>query len=202
MFKAIFKISKECIDVTDQVIHTPFINCYMLHSAHLFINGIIYEQDIDFVFDKHLTKWIGSFKIEENDSITLELNYFYIRNEDYRILDYITETDKGYSNIELTNKIISKHYTEGQFSLDNGLYKNSALNFGTVLEGILNKSMANTTLNDLINSYTGVVNKDLMHFIRTMRNRVHPNKLVDTEDICRNEAIDVRNKLEIILKQI
>lgn len=202
MFKAIFKISEECIDIGNQEIHTPFINCYTIHSAYMFVNGIVYEQDVDFEFENHLTKWKGSFEIESRDSIILELNYFYIRNEDYRILNCITEGDAEYSQIELTNKIISKHYTEGQFSLDNGLYKNSALNFGTVLEGILNKSMTNTTLNELIVKYRGSVDKNLMHSIRVLRNKVHPNKLIETEDITRKEAIDARYNLEIILKNI
>lgn len=202
MFKAIFKIPKECIDVKNQEIHTPFINCYIIHSAYMFINGIVYEEVEDFEFEKHLTKWKGSFEIEVNDSITLELNYFYIRNEDYRILNCITEGDVEYSEIELTNKIISKHYAEGQFSLDNGLYKNSVLNFGTVLEGILNKSMANTTLNELIVNYTGSIDKNLMHSIRVLRNKVHPNKLIKTEDISRKEAVQIRNNLEIILKEV
>lgn len=202
MYKAIFKISIECIDFSKQVIFTPFINCYIIHSAYMIVNGVIYEENVDFKFENHLTKMIEGNELEDGDHIIIELNYFYMRNEDNQILSFLINDKKGYTHIDLTNEIVSKHYVEGQFSLDNGLYKNAALNFGTVLEGLLNKRLENTTLNSLIEKDIDNDDKERMHSIRLLRNKVHPNRLIETEDICRKEAIEARNNLEIILKKM
>lgn len=202
MYKAIFKISFECIDLLKQEIFTPFINCYNIHSAYMIVNGAIYEEDVVFKLDNHLTKMIGQNELEDGDHIIMELNYFYMRNEDKQILSFLISEEGEYSDVVLTNEIASKHYVEGQFSLDNGLYKNAALNFGTVLEGLLNKRLESTTLNSLIEDFTNHEDRELMHFIRLLRNKVHPNRLMNTEDITRREATEARNNLEIILKKM
>jgi hypothetical protein len=198
MFKAIFKIGKKCIDTTSQEIFTPFINCYHLHSVTISINGVTYEEDNDFHFIGYKTKWTGAFSLEVADTLIFEINYFYIRPDDEKILNFLI--DNSYSDNTKSNQIISKHYTEGQFSLDNGLYKNAALNFGTTLEALLNKALTNQDLNDLINNYNGNADKSAMHFIRQLRNKVHPNRISLTQDITRQEAIIARNHLEEILK--
>jgi hypothetical protein len=82
------------------------------------------------------------------------------------------------------------------------LYKNAVLNFGTTLEGLLNKSLTNKKLNDLIIQYEGSADKDHMHFIRRLRNKVHPNQISLSEDITRKEAVEARNKLETIIREI
>ena len=86
--------------------------------------------------------------------------------------------------------------------MDNGLYKNAVLNFGTTLEGLLNKELQRIDLNDLINYYIGTANKDDMHYIRQLRNKVHPNQINAPQDISAKEAVEARNKLEKILKMI
>lgn len=204
MYKSIFKISFQCIDFSKQEIHTPFINCYIIHSAYMIVNGVIYEENVVFKFENHFTKMLEGNKLEDGDHIIIELNYFYMRNEDKQILNFLISEERGYSHMDLTNGIVSKHYVEGQFSLDNGLYKNAALNFGTVLEGLLNKRLGDTPLNSFIEDYIDDDNdnKERMHSIRLLRNRVHPNRLIETEDISRKEAIEARNNLEIILKKM
>ncbi|KIC61325.1 hypothetical protein [Chryseobacterium taiwanense] len=199
MYKAIFKISNHCIDVPAQEIFTPFINCYHLHSSTIFVNGVSYEEDESYEFDQYRTKWKGPFELQNDYDIIIELNYFYMR-PDAKVLNFII--DSTYTNPDKSSEITSKHYIEGQFSLDNGLYKNAALNFGTALEALLNKDLSTTPLFNLINSYTGSADKTKMHFVRELRNKVHPNKIAETEEITRKQAIIARNTLEIILKTL
>lgn len=201
MYKAVFKIQPECIDPVNQEIFTPFINCYQIHSVMLNIGGLIQEQDIDFEIDEHKTKWLGNiFGIHSEDSILFDINYFYIKPENVEVLGFLI--NETYSNPLKTKEIISRHYIDGQFSLDNGLYKNAALNFGTVLEGLLNKTLSNKKLEKLIDDYSGTADKEAMHFIRNIRNKVHPNRISNTEDVSRLEAIQARDKLEIIINEI
>jgi|JFJP01.1.fsa_nt_gi hypothetical protein len=200
MYKAIYKIQSDTIDKATQEIFTPFIDCYHIHSVSIYINGIAYEQDVDFVFIKHKTKCFCGFQIEKTDTIICDINYFYIQPNNIDVLGFIVDT--SFTNAAKSKEIISKHYIEGQFSLDNGLYKNAVLNFGTTLEGILNKSLTKKDLEYLINNYVGNANQDSMHFIRKLRNKVHPNRISATADISRQEAVEARNKLEIILNSI
>lgn len=200
MYKALYKIQNDCVNETTQEIFTPFINCYQIHSVTVYINGLALEQDIEFNFIDYKTKCTCGYSIGTRDSIIFEINYFYIRPDDIDVLGFLV--DHTFSNQTKSKEIISKHYIEGQFSLDNGLYKNAVINFGITLEGILNKNLANTKLNNLINNYSGISDKDDMHFIRQLRNKVHPNQINLTQDITRKEAVEVRNKLETIMKNI
>lgn len=154
MYKGIFKVTGNLIDEANKELFTPFVNCYHLHSATISFNGISYEEDIDFSFIGNKTKWNADFNIESTDIFNFEINYFYIKPDNINILDFLV--DGTYVNPAKTKEIISKHYIEGQFSLDNGLYKNAVLNFGTALEGILNKSLTSKKLDKLINDYTGI----------------------------------------------
>jgi hypothetical protein len=146
------------------------------------------------------TKWSGGFQIDQSDSIVFDVNYFYIKPMNTEVLGFLI--DGTYSNQTKTKGIISKHYIEGQFSLDNGLYKNAVLNFGTTLEGLLNKQLNNTTLKHLIDGYSGAADKVDMHLLRKLRNKVHPNQISNSQDISRMEAINARNILELILKKL
>lgn len=200
MYKSIFKLQSDCIDIANQKLFTPFINCYELHSSRLNVNGVSYEEGIDYSFSNEWTNWIGGFSLDISDSILFDIDYFYIRKHDIDVLSFLV--DATYANQMTTKEIVSKHYVEGQFSLDNGLYKNAVLNFGTVLEGLLNKSLTNTTLANLISSYSGGASTSDMTTIRQFRNKVHPNQISLTQDITRTEAVDARNNLERILKNL
>ena len=110
MYKAIYKIQPCCLDEEDQTIFSPFINCYYLHSATIYVNGVSYEEDVDFVFEKHKTRWIGSLPLSskngDNDTIIFELNYFYMR-PDYQVLEFLV--DSSFGDQDSSQKIISKH---------------------------------------------------------------------------------------------
>lgn len=199
MYKAIYKIQTECLDSENNKIFTPFINCYQIHSVIIYVNGLAQEMDIDFYINNHETIWSEDY-FENDWSLIFEINYFYIKPDNIEIFSFLI--DNSFSDQTKSKEIISKHYIEGQFSLDNGLYKNAVLNFGTTLEGLLNKSLTNRKLNNLINQYEGSANKDDMHFIRRLRNKVHPNQISLSEDITRKEAVEARNKLETIIRKI
>jgi len=199
MYKAIYKIQTECLDGVRKTIFTPFIKCYHIHSVIIYANGLAQEMDVDFYFDNYKTIWFEEY-FENNWSMIFDINYFYMRPDDIEVLGFLV--DSSFTNQIKSKEIISKHYIEGQFSMDNGLYKNAVLNFGTTLEGILNKELRRMDLNDLIESYCGSADKSDMHFIRQLRNKVHPNQISATEDISFKEAVQARNKLEKILKLI
>jgi hypothetical protein len=200
MFKSIFKVTGSLIDVANQEFFTPFVNCYYLHSVIVSFNGVSYEEDNDFYFIGHKTKWTGAFVLVDTDVLIFDLNYFYIKPDNLNVLSFIV--DATYADPNKSNEIISKHYIEGQFSLDNSLYKNAVLNFGTTLEGILNKPLANQDLNDLIDNYPGTADKAKMHSLRQLRNKVHPNRISTTQDVTRKEAIEARQNLELIIRHI
>ena len=199
MYKAIYKIQTECLDGVSKTIFTPFIKCYHIHSVIIYANGIAQEMDVDFYFDNYKTIWFEQY-FENNWSMIFDINYFYMRPDDIEVLSFLV--DSSFINQIKSKEIISKHYIEGQFSMDNGLYKNAVLNFGTTLEGILNKDLRRMDLNDLIESFCGSADKNDMHFIRQLRNKVHPNQISATQDISVKEAVEARNKLEKILKLI
>jgi hypothetical protein len=195
MYKAIYRIQPECINEKENKIFTPFLNCYELHSVFVNSDGHIeniFHWEGNFSYIKRLYIHDSSF------NLTFDINYFYIRLNHTPIFESII--DSNYKDKENSKSIASKHYIEGQFSLDNGLYKNAVMNFGTTLECLLNKRLDNSKFEKLINQYQGLASKEDMHYIRELRNKVHPNRIKDFQDITQSEAVDARNKLEVILK--
>jgi hypothetical protein len=55
MYKAIYKINKESLDVVNKKIFTPFIKCYHIHSITIYVNGIAYEEGMDFQLSNYET---------------------------------------------------------------------------------------------------------------------------------------------------
>lgn len=192
MYKAVFKIQSECIDVAQQQIFAPFVRCYYIHNIVLLVNGIAYEESIDFELDGFLIKWNGDFSLATNESIVCQIDYHYMKPDEENALDFIV--DSTYTDPDKTNSIISKHYVRGQFSLDNGLYNNAVSNFGTTLEGILNKKFSSQGLNLLIDK-----KNTSMVFLKKQRNKVHPNRISEEGEVARKEAIEARIQLEKII---
>lgn len=195
MYKAIYRIQPECIDEKENVIFTPFLNCYELHSVFVNFGGLQEDEILlngNYTFIQTFYKGYNGFKI------TFDINYFYMNLTNRTMFDSII--DSSFKDPKNSRLIASKHYTEGQFSLDNGLYKNAVMNFGTALECLLNKRLDNSKFEKLIESYNGQASKEDMHLIRELRNKVHPNRIKDFQDITHREAIEARNKLEVILK--
>ncbi|OIN59966.1 hypothetical protein [Arsenicibacter rosenii] len=205
MYKAIYKVQDQNIDSANNRLFTPFVNCYIIHSAILYVNGVAGEQDVDFVFNGNYTETKLGYDLSDDDSFILDINYFYIK-ENTNMFDFLIQN--SFSNKVKSNEIVSKHYINGQFSLDNGLYKNAVMNFGTVLEGLLNEGLSKATLATLIKNYSvtsskkGSADKADMDFIRNLRNKVHANTISATQDVSRQEAIEARNKLELILNKL
>ena len=200
MYKAVFNIQSGCISHSRQEIFTPFINCYDVHSVTIHVNGQVHQEERSFKLNGEKTVWFGGFTIDGNDSVVFDINYFYIRPENVEALGFVI--NGSYIDQSKSKEIVSKHYIDGQFSLDNGLYKNAVMNFGTVLEGLLNTELNSTKLVRLINGYSGDANKDAMHWIRKLRNKVHPNMISETEDVSRTDAVAARDHLELILRTI
>jgi len=197
MYKAVYKIQHDCIVQGENRIFTPFLNCYELHSV--FVNfGGLFEDEID--FRENYTFIKRFYKSADGYRITFDINYFYMNLNNTKMFDSIIDSSFKYP--KNSRLIASKHYTEGQFSLDNGLYKNAVMNFGTALECLLNKRLDNSKFDNLIESYNGQASKEDMHLIRELRNKVHPNRIKDFQDITQREAVEARNKLEIILKNL
>jgi divalent metal cation (Fe/Co/Zn/Cd) transporter len=74
------------------------------------------------------------------------------------------------------------------------------MNFWTVLEWLLNKKLSTDSLDILINeSWFSQDIKNKMNDIKNLRNRVHPNRIADNWEITKEEALKVKNYLEIIL---
>ncbi len=193
MYKAVFKIQSDCISEIKQEIFTPFVRCYYIHSIVLIVNGMACEEGVDFEIDGFLIKWEGDFSLEKSYSIVCEIDYFYMKPDEDRALDFVV--DSTYADNDKTNTIISKHYIRGQFSLDNGLYNNAVSNFGTALEGILNKKLEKKTLGQLVDK------SEPMIFIKNIRDKIHPGRISVDGEITRKEAIQVRDCLEKILMQ-
>jgi len=198
MYKAKYKIQKELIDNSKNRIYTPFLQCYYLHSVTFFYNGISHDLFNEFDISHPYITLKGPFDFGDNDSLVFEVNYHYM-HKDAQIFDHII--DNTYSDETKSNSIASKHYIEAQFSLDNGLYKNAVLNLGTSLETLLNKTLTNQNLQNLIDNHSGAADKKLMHDLRQLRNRVHPNRIVETQDVDIVEALKVREDFELILKK-
>ena len=160
MYKANFKIQSECLNKDTNKIFVPFVNCYYIHSITLLVNGSSnYEYDNFDVIDNYL--YIEDYILDGQDDFRIEINYFYIKKDNYKIFDFMI--DKSYDSENL--KIISKHYIEWQFSLDNWLYKNAVLNFGTVIEWLLNKNLEYKYLDDLIKDSQSIRDLKQLGFI-------------------------------------
>jgi hypothetical protein len=193
MYKAIYRIQSECIDPKENKIFTPFMNCYELHSVFVNINGLIED---DTRIEGNYTFLNMPYPIDREWKTTFDINYFYMNLNNTNIFDCLI--DSKYKYPLNSKKIAAKHYVEGQFSLDNGLYKNAILNFGTTLECLLNKALDRSELADLIKEYDGFASKEDMDKIRVLRNKVHPNRIKDMHEINQSDAIQVRNMLEVL----
>ena len=103
-------------------------------------------------------------------------------------------------------EIFVKHYINGVFAFDSGLYKQAVLNFGTVLEVILNTELNNINLggrNGLIATTTIATGfTGNMTFIRECRNKVHANQIADLGDISRLESRKCHMDLDEILTEL
>jgi hypothetical protein len=151
--------------------------------------------------------------LDAQDKITIEINYHYknspydpvCRNLALRVIQASWFSDPRAPSESIEKKrqeIFIKHYIDAQFSLDNGLFKESVLNFGTALEVLLNRDLLDRPrFHDRIDKCSGLsMFKDEMHTIQKYRNRVHPSQLKGFSDVVRHEAQECRQIMERILR--
>jgi hypothetical protein len=206
MYTTRFSFSESSIDPKNQRLFAPFCGALNIHTIELNINGVIGDG---FFVIQH--PWIVidqaklGYPVENTDNISVRIEYFY-KSANIAVLDFLVTNEYPSATRTKTVEIISKHYIDGFFALDNGLYKEAVLNFGTVLEGILNHTLKFKKLNELIKQEKSVNTpsahpvKALMLEIKDLRNRVHPEQISAFGDVSREEAQKAKyNIQEIIL---
>jgi len=213
MFKSRQKLSSQLINEEKQKIFTPYILSYSIHSIVVSVCGKTEEEGIAFCFTDGEIKWHSEvgYPIDADDSLTIEVNYFY--KSSYRDLlsfasniqqkldtDFSPEENKSIQRTE----IFCKHYIDAQFALDNGLYKESVVNFGTAFEAMLNRNLSNSfTLRKSITQLDkNLYPVDELNFINDCRNKVHPNNIADFQDISREDAKRCRTGVELFLQSL
>ena len=94
-----------------------------LHTVKIVINGVFYLRGFHcehpwIYFDEALL----GFPIGEDDEIYIEGHYFY-KTDAINLWDSVVDASYPQASSNDTKRILSRHYIDGHFSLDNGLYK-------------------------------------------------------------------------------
>lgn len=194
-----FKLSPASIDALNCRVFAPILGAVQRHIVVVEINGL--PEDTDFYLQPpwlELDRSKLGFDLEPSDKLSLHVEYFYKADAPY-LFGFLT----GHTADDHRTEIISKHYIDGHFSFDNGLYKEAVLNFGTVLEAVLNVNFTKANLVDLIKTEScAATNKDVrdhMHLIRKLRNKVHPREISKTADVGPHDAAQARLALQEII---
>lgn len=202
MYKAIYQIQKDCI--LENKIFVPFYKCYQIHNYRLSLNGQILQWNTDWIiYSSGFIDLNLSYKTTSDWSIIVDIDYFY-KSQIHTIFPSILNKNKIlFENNTIQQKrfeIISQHYVDGQFSLDNWLYKEAVQNFATVVEVLLNPKLDDSQmLHKRITNFWDQTIKLSMNYIRVIRNKIHPNKLLQSNICTQQEATKCRNELEKIL---
>jgi len=196
----------------EQKIFVPFLAVYELHIVTLQTEAL-FTLPSEYKIESPFIIWSGNPKLDENDKLILYVDYFYKKSPSDPILqkmgDIIIEKFRS-TCTEQNNKrkdIILKHWTNGLFAFDNGLYKEAVLNYGTIIEAILNTNLTRTSLRNLIDNIQAdnILSsfKEKMHNVRVARNRVHANELAKLDDdIDSSEAYRCRKVIDEIISVI
>jgi len=173
----------------------------IIHTMKLSVNGQTLSRGFSFkhpwiVLDQ---QYIG-YSIAATDGVFLEVEYHY-KSDRGDLLDNLV--DQSYAKGDESKQILSAHFVDGHFALDNELYKEAISNFGTVVEAMVNRKMSKDGLAALIDKDpTALMSPPIqqhMRDIKDMRNRVHPNWIADYGHISREDAEDARYKLQEII---
>lgn len=196
-----------------QKIFSPFISAYEMHSISILAGGLIHSEGVDFLVGSPFIEWKCCPPLEDSDNVQIIINYFY-KASPYSpdacslaglVIDKTLSSQPSSDEVNAASKrkeILAKHFIDGLFALDNGLYKESVLNFGTVLEVILNSELAYGNLSKLIKkcNIQSLSNlKNEMDFIAECRNKIHAEQLKSFEDVSRGDAIQARGNLIQVL---
>lgn len=213
MYKARFKLHGDSVDESRQRICLPILVAYELHSVVVSVSGKAEEEGQEFTIQHPFLIWnevLAGYRIEATDSILVDANYHYKSSYSNptcvalskEVIAAARDAKKFYPAVEeKRSEFFIKHYIDAQFSLDNGLFKEAALNFGTALEAILNRSLTKgDNLKTLIEQEekleTILSQCDL---IRQFRNKVHPNNIAGASDVNRQDAQQCRSIFERVL---
>ena len=67
---------------------------------------------------------------------------------------------------------------------------------------MLNKELAFARMSVLINdSHMDSDDMDLMNYINSLRNKVHPERLVNFDDVSRSDAIKARHNIDLLINK-
>ena len=214
MYRTVVVVQEGAYDSSRSRIFIPELATCNIHSVHFDISGAtgVYES-IDYEI-------VPPFLVLSNgvDALLSERSEFVVRIDyhDLRPADSLSEvsmaivraTIQGEPSVQETTvleqraKIFGKHFSHGQFSLDMGLYKEAVLNYGTVLETMLNTELEFARMSVLINeSHSTPTDKELMNQINALRNRVHPERLLNFDDVNRSDAITVRHNIDLLINK-
>lgn len=188
----------------------PYFESYQIHNYRVSINGQVHLWGTDDIKYQDGRIRLGSYDVGSGlYDLVIDIDYFY-KSQIFPPWESYLKREKIWFHDDETQQkrfdIIAQHYTDGQFALDNGLYKEAVWNFAVVLETLVKKDLdqwkkrERLSLCDSINASSVTQEmKDDMHFIRTIRNNIHPKKLIENSVCTQQEAIKCRQKLEKIL---
>jgi len=220
MYRTLIRTEDGAIDREKRRVFLPVLAAYEIHSVWIdFLGCTTQYESIDFQIDVPFVHWLNTETAEmlgkkEDDRVFLHVDYFYRKPDTApgckRLANGLIAstlkrepTPNEKAIVEKREEIFAKHYISGQFALDNGLFKEAALNFGTVVDVLLNTELKHADLYDLIEStplartYT-----NQMHFIRKCRNRVHPEQIRKFDDVSRGDAMMCRQNLDLVINEI
>ena len=214
MYRSLITLQAGAHDSSNSRIFIPELASCNIHSVQFDIAGAPGQfETLDFNIEPPflvLDSYINAL-LNTDSKFIVKIDYHGLSQSDRysdlskSIIQATLDSTPSAAEINAISKraeIFSKHFSHGQFALDIGLYKEAVLNYGTVLETLLNLDLRHASLNNLINS-SGYepVSKSLMHEIRECRNRVHPEQLSNFGDVSRTEAIKSRHSVNLIMNQ-
>jgi hypothetical protein len=203
-YSTLYPLSPFTVDSAKQRIFAPVCATMHIHTIKLCING---QSQVRGFKVQHpwvlVDNVVLGCEIESSDELWLEIEYFYKSNYG-DVLDTLVDKTYQANTASKTKSILSNHYVDGHFALDNGLYKEAVTNFGTVIETLVNRKLEDNTTLDALISKDPTASSDpniqkYMHDLRKLRNRVHPNQISKIGSIGREDAEDARFKLQDII---
>jgi hypothetical protein len=202
-YSTLYPISLSTLDFDKQRIFAPVCAAMHIHIIKLCINGLAIVQGFKVQHPWiYVDRIVLGYEIDANDDLRLEIEYFY-KSDFGDVLDTLVDTTYPAETASKSKAILSSHYIDGHFALDNGLYREAVTNFGTVIETLVNRTLNHDQLKSLISNDPTVSSdpkiQQHMHDLRELRNRVHPNQISKMGTISREDAESARLKLQDII---
>lgn len=202
MYSTLYTFTEGVKDFSNQRIFAPIVGAMKINTMKIAVNGVSYAQGfkIDGCWLVFNREHFGSRILTEGGEVALEVDYFY-KSDVNNLLNSVV--DSTYKFADKTKEILSQHYIDGHFSLDNGLYKEAVINFGVVVEALVNRKMSTGSLCEKIRiDKCAEQDKSIqlkMLDIKKLRNRVHPNRIAEYGAVNREDAYSARFNLQEIM---